>query len=802
MILGFMKKKTDDQGSFFSERPFSDETVFINERCRLHTREGYRVVSVAGIPIAHYAIGDRMGEAYAMVSLVDQSWAYQNEVAHSFGCSERTVRRNVRRFEQEGMTGLGRPVGYPRGKARLPASRVSKVNAWMSAAVSQREIARRLGVGEKAVRKLVRRLGWKPGKIEQLALPMESADPKLSAISSGTIALAQPEPAASEGEYGGDSPGADPKLSAISSGQVEPLRFSMDPDPGDRSVDRLLACMGLLEDASPRFRKGLGVTGAGVLLAIPVLVKSGVLEIAREVYGSLGPSFYGLRTTLVTFLVMALLRIKRPEGLKEHSPEQLGRLLGLDRAPEVKTLRRKLSRLASLGRAKEFGRELARHRVKTRGQALGFLYVDGHVRVYHGKRRLPKAYVTQRRLAMPATTDYWVNDQVGDPLFVVNSEANRGLVEMLPAVLAEVRRLVGDRQVTVVFDRGGWSPKLFGTLLGQDFDILTYRKGRTRPVSLRRFGWHEAVFDGRRVRYRLAEKAVWVGQGKARLKLRQVTRLSDDGKHQTHIVTSRWELPAIEVAYRMFERWRQENFFKYLGDEFALDALVDYGTEAANETREVPNPLRQKLDAELKKLLAQLSRLEAMYGVEAMHNVEGKRRTMRGFKIAQAGLHGEISRMLKRVIALERRRTKTPRRVPIGQVTPGEVIKMATEKKLLTDILKMVAYQVEGELVRLVEDHYRRSDEEGRTLVQNMLFGAGDIESRERELLISLDPLSAPHRTQAFEALCAQLTATRTKFPGTDQIMRFAVKPAPETCMAFPGPRPSEPQKPDKLARG
>ena len=66
---------------------------------------------------------------------------------------------------------------------------------------------------------------------------------------------------------------------------------------------------------------------------------------------------------------MALMRIKRPEGLKEHSPEDLGRLLGLDRAPEVKTVGRKLARLAAYGRAAEFGRALAERRVQSRGHA-------------------------------------------------------------------------------------------------------------------------------------------------------------------------------------------------------------------------------------------------------------------------------------------------------------------------------------------------------------------------------------------------------------------------------------------------
>src|SRR5207237_6625252 len=156
---------------------------------------------------------------------------------------------------------------------------------------------------------------------------------------------------------------------------------------------RLRACLGLLDDAAPLFVSGERIPRGGVLLAIPALVESGLFELASARYRSIGPAFYGLRTSLVALLLMALLRIKRPEALKEHPPEDLGRLLGLDRAPEVKTLRRKLTRLAIFGRATQFGRALAQKRVAARGSALGFLYVDGHVRIYHGQRTLPKAQV-------------------------------------------------------------------------------------------------------------------------------------------------------------------------------------------------------------------------------------------------------------------------------------------------------------------------------------------------------------------------------------------------------------------------
>ena len=789
------------QGDLFEPGEAPDGTIVVNERCRLQTRAGYRVVTVSGLVLSHCAVGDRMGEAHAMVSLVEQGWARQVEVAAAFGCSERTVRRNQRRFETGGLAALGRRSGCPKGTARLPASRSQLVHEWKAEGTANREIARRLGISEMAVRKQLRRLGWKPQTAEQLTL--------LSPVSGANLNLSGPGSDSPERAPGDGSASANPNLSgsANEASPAEPLPVSLDTDPQDRSVDRVLACLGLLDDAAPLFAPATGVPGVGALLAIPALVDSGIFKIAADLYGGIGPAFYGLRTTLVTLLLMALLRIKRPEGLKEHSPRTLGRILGLDRAPEVKTVRRKLARLAASGLAAELGHALAERRVATRGHAMGFLYVDGHVRAYHGKRPLPKGHLARMRLSMPATTDYWVNDSEGEPLFVVTTEANDGLVRMLPIVLDEVRSLGGDRRVTVIFDRGGWSPKLFRKLLASGFDILTYRKGRCRSVPQSYFSWHEGVVEGHKLRYLLADTGTYLQYGprhaRRRLHLRQVTRQSEDG-HQTPIITSRRDLSTLEVAHRMFERWRQENFFKYLREEYALDVLVDYGVEPADATREVPNPRRKELNAELRRAYAELNNLAAEYGVEAFANLETARRTMRGFKIANAPLGRRIRDAIERIARLERRQKSVPTRVPVQHLTDGEVVKLRVERKHITDLLKMVAYQAESDLVRLITPHYRRAEEEGRTLVQSALASTGDIALDGNDLHVALEPLSSPHRSNALVALCEHLNRSATRFPGSKLRLRFEVKPPPEISRAFPGPRgldAAEDGQPD-IARG
>jgi len=748
---------------FFPDVRNPESNQVINGRCMIRTGDQHRVVTVSGIVMAHYAVADRMAEAHAMVSLVEQGWATQIEVAGAFSQSERTVRRQQRRYEAGGLAALVRTNGYPAGRRRLPASRQDLVHNLKADGHSNCEIARRIGVSETAVRKLLRRLGWKD-RSTQCQLALESAErsnPNLSG-SDGSIA---PTMGTSSPER------SNPNLSASSS-TTTPSR-SADTDPANRRGDRLLAYLGLLEDAAPLFSSGTSIPRAGVLLALPALIVGGVFECAHQTYGSLGPAFYGLRTSLLTLLLMALWRIKRPEALKEHSPQDLGRVLGLDRAPEVKTLRRKLAQLAACGQAAQFGCALAQRRVALRASAVGFLYVDGHVRVYHGKHRLPKAHVAQMRLSMPATSDYWVNDKAGDPLFVITAEANAGLVKMLPGILEQTRLLVGDRRVTVVFDRGGYSPKLFLQILASGFHLLTYRKGRYPRIPRKAFRPHRTRQAGRWITYLLADQSVRLLKGK--LRLRQVTRRMDNG-HQTPILTSRTDLPAAQVAYHMFERWRQENFFKYLSEEYALDALADHAVVPDDPTREVPNPAWAAADAKLRQAQAHVDRLQAEYGLEALTSLEREQRTMRGFKIAKSKLSSEIWNALQRVMQLEAQRDKLPRRVPVQAAIDEPVVKLAPERKHLTNLIKMVAYQAESDLFRMVAPHYRRVDDEGRTLIQSALASSADLEVTDHELLLTLAPMSSPHKTRAIAALCDELNKAAAIFPGSNLRLRYAIR--------------------------
>lgn len=146
---------------------------------------------------------------------------------------------------------------------------------------------------------------------------------------------------------------------------------------------------------------------------------------------------------------------------------------------------------------------------------------------------------------------------------------------------------------------------------------------------------------------------------------------------------------------------------------------------------------------------------------------------MRGFKIAKSSLGHAISLANQRIARLEAKRAAMPKRVPVAEVATGQVVKLAPERKHLTNLLKMVAYQAESDLVRLVAPHYKRAEDEGRTLIQSALASAADLQVTKNELLVTITPLSSAHRTRAIAALCDELNQRATVFPGSNLRLRY-----------------------------
>ena len=322
------------------------------------------------------------------------------------------------------------------------------------------------------------------------------------------------------------------------------------------------------------------------------------------------------------------------------------------------------------------------------------------------------------------------------------------------------------------YRREGWSPKWFKELYATGFDVLTYRKGTYDMWPRSVFSVVEGRVEGREVSYELAEKTVRVLPG---FKMREIRRLRTDGK-QTAVVTTRWKTRAIELAWRMFERWRQENFFRYMREHFALDAMASRRVEPVSEDRTIPNPKRAKLEKKLGKLKSGLQKLEKDYGARAFENDESLRPTARGFKIANGKLGQEIRALRHKCLRLKERIGALPERIAAADAEGPQIVKLDPETKHLTDTIKMLAYRAETALFgSLNEKVYARTEEEGRALVREILRAPADVLPDEREgvLRVRLHGLANQRSNAAVAHLCAVLNEAEIMYPGTRLRLRY-----------------------------
>jgi transposase len=711
------------------------------------------LVAVHGLATFAWDAGDEAGRRLAAVQLVRLRAASQGQVAEAFGVDPATIWRWDQAVACGGVAGLVPGRRGPKGASKLTPGLAARVAELDAGGQTLRQIAAATGVSTFTVRTALGRV--RPGG----QVP--------AAVGRGSV------PDLRDGER-------------AAAGEPLPVL----PDPARRDGERALARRGLLgEGAEPVFIPGARYPLAGLLLALPALEATGLLEGARQVYGRLRDGYYGLAATLLTVVFPALAGEPRAEGATRVAPAALGRVLGLDRAPEVKTIRRKLGELAAAGKAADLIMALARRHAAARPEALGFLYVDGHARAYYGTRSVQKVHIARLKFPAPATEETWVTDQDGEPVFMVVAEPSESLAGELRRLLPQLRQVVGDgRRVTVCFDRGGWSPALFADITGAGFDLLTWRKGLAPDLPADQFTTITCADDrGREHAYDLADTTITLTISKGPRKgqtvsLRQITRrvpARGGGTRQIHALTSRTDLAAGELCWRLTSRWREENYFRYARTRFALDALDSHAATPDDPDRKVPNPAKKTAAAQVRhaEILAAAAEAQRDASLAALRNpAPGQPVTITNQMINALDAPVEAARA--ELHAAQDAASTVPARIRLGEIAP-DMVRLEAEVKQITHAIRMAAYNAETLLARGLDGHYARAGDEAYALIREALTASGDICPGNGQLLIRPDPLTAPRRTQALAALCDQLNQAQARYPGTDLVLRYEVKPHP-----------------------
>ena len=711
-------------------------------------KDGQAIYFVGGDNYFSHPVGDDAGRRFALTSLMENGHVKAVELERPPLCiPHRTLMNWVRQSREAGPSSFFRPAAASRPRIMTP-EKSAECARLLSEGKRPAEVARQVGVQESTLRKAIRRQG-----VPQLAPLLQDAGELEAATTKSERSRADAEAAAGMGTA------------------------------CTRADERIQTALGLATGATTRFEASHDVAMGGLLAGLPALCANGLLT-GLDRHLKLPRGFYSALHILLVLGFMALGRIKRPEHLRQTSPGELGKVIGLDRVPEVRTLREKVHLLAKTGDPAAWMRDLAKLWMESEPEEAGYLYVDGHVRVYHGEQaRLSKRYVSRERLCLRGTTDYWVNDALGRPFFVVSQPLNDGLAEtLLKDIVPQLLEIVPGQptpaeldadptlhRFVMVFDREGATQSLLGRLWKQRIGALTYRKNVKDLWSEEAFQEQEVHLPaGGSTGMKLAMRETRLGTGDSSLAVTEVRRLTQSG-HQTAVITTARQLGNTTIAGRMFARWCQENYFAYMMEHYDIDGLIEYGDDSLPGTHQVVNPRWRELDKAVRQTRQSERKLQAAIARTALDDGGEIQKNAESVEALQA-----VQEELKRLCAA---RKASPRKVTIDSLPEAErPTQLPPLNKMLCDTVKMVAYRAETAMVALLRRHLKKEDD-ARALIRELFVSSADIEPNAlaNTLTVKIHRMASPAHDRAIAALLEELTLQDFPHPETGARMTFAL---------------------------
>jgi transposase len=684
--------------------------------------DDHQIVHLGATPIARYPVSDVGSRRHIMVQLAEAGTLRAVDIAEAFKVTRIYVSQLRGRYREQGSAALqGRRRG-PQGpmKVTLPIER--RILELDKKGLSHRAIAKRLmKSGRKISYQTVRRILIK-------RLPEQQILPTVK----------QPEP-------------------------EEPLAVLAADDAG--STEKV-------PQGSTRY--------AGVMLLHVALQQLGLWSVFESLGARLSRSRMAMAQLIGIISLGFALRFRSIERFKTAVRKDFGMLLGLPAMPAVPTVRTHIQDLVESVDPDVVMRKLLESFVQLEPVWEGAYYIDGHFCPYSGMHPLPKGWNARRRLAETGQTDVYVHDATGRALFFINRPLNDHLSKVLPDILKEIRAAAKDQKILLIFDRGGYSGPLFRLLTAEGIDFITYLKGRKakRRFPANRFNrrWWEAadptgIKKTKRHVYNIYEKGTRIrGAGLLR------TLVLQDEEGQIPVLTNSGEMPAAKTVHLLKMRWRQENSFKYLSDNYGVEQLIQYGADYRKDERLVENPKRVMLKRKIDQVRDDIIFKESELGRALEFNDERVRRTARGLKQAYSRLRREIEELYERLSRLESRLSQMPAKVPLKTLKDKPMVAIQrTDRRNMVNAIKLATYNAERLLARKFFRHYG-DPRDWLTIFRSFFHLQGTITYEQDRILVELQAPDRPHIRQALEAMIQELNPLQSRLFGTGPKLIFVLK--------------------------
>lgn len=532
--------------------------------------------------------------------------------------------------------------------------------------------------------------------------------------------------------------------------------------------------------ASFSFGEGRSTRYAGAMLLFAALARLDLWSVCQGLGATTGPARrFGWAQTVAAIVFCFSLRFRSIEDWKNGRRQDLGVLIGEPNAPSVLSLRTKIKALAESVDPVTFSRAMLKRYLALEPVWEGLYYVDGHFCPYYGAHPTPRGWDAKRGLAVKGHNDVYLHDAKGRALFFFSQPLNDSLGRAIPNAVAEIRRVHGEAPFTLVFDRGGYSGETFRFLQAEGIGFITYLKGRgaQRRYAAKQFkaGWF--AFEGKRHTYQLFEK-------KTRLRgvglIRTVVFVGDDGQQIPVLTNLSATAKPAKVVHCLRLRWRQENSFKYLSENYAIDQIIQYGADPETEDRRIPNPKRKALKEQARLVFQQIESLQAQLGRALEDNDENRRPSARGFKIAHADLRRQIAQKRQILTRVETRLRQTPSQISAQQADKTRAF-LREDRRLLVNALKLAAANAER-MLAIHFDRFYQNPKDAFSVFRGLLQLPGTVRDVGDHIEVLLQRPDSPKVAEALGSLLADLNTEKPRMPDGGPILAFRLLDVNQTA--------------------
>ena len=495
-------------------------------------------------------------------------------------------------------------------------------------------------------------------------------------------------------------------------------------------------------------RGGRLVQHAGCWILLALVSELGLYEEAQGAFEGRHPD--GLRIALDAVICALAIRQLVVEGVRRLATPSGATLLRAERVPSASGVRKLLYRLLDQtngGRALE--RQMTERLLRAAKQdGPAVFYVDNHLRPYTGKHTILKGWRMQDKCVLPGTSDYYVHDEDGRPVFRVAVPQHDSLTAWLPLLAGRIREALGDDEhIVLAFDRAGAHAELLAAMRDARFDFVTYERAPYpllpttvfTPITIAgdNVGLHE-------------DRKCNLGAGRGRI--RRIAVLTQDGRQVNFLANS--TLPPERLVEILWNRWRQENGFKHGVERWGINNLDGRGVDLYPPGTIIPNPKRRRLDRALR--LARVAEGDA-------------RRELARFTSKEDPRHIAADEHLAASLALQEEildvRPFLPPHMPIEDTELADrLVKHDGNLKSVIDVIRVACANAESELAATLAPHMTRP-REAKKLLANLFAAPGTIVVTDHAVHVRLAPAANKAELAAIKHLFAALNQRNLILP-------------------------------------